>query len=220
MSAVPNLTLYVNNLNDKIHKEDLKKNLYNLFTTYGTIVDIIALKTKKCRGQAFIVFDNMPSATAALKALQNFNFLGKEMKIQFGKTKSNVIKQMEGTFKSAYIPLNTATPITSQTEKREREEEEDETEESANKKASNEETEEEANRILYIENLPAEATDEMVSFLFQQYAGFKEIRMVPGRPGLAFAEFETSAQATAAKTIMNGFHFSTENIIKVTYAKK
>jgi RNA recognition motif-containing protein len=75
----PNQTLYVQNLNDKIRKPDLRLSLYTLFGTYGVVLDVVALKTSKARGQAFIAFRDVASATQAMRALDGFNFFGKEM---------------------------------------------------------------------------------------------------------------------------------------------
>jgi hypothetical protein len=58
---------------------ELRKSLYALFSQHGTVLDVIALKTLKMRGQAFIVFKDVPSATNALRALQNFPFFDKPM---------------------------------------------------------------------------------------------------------------------------------------------
>lgn len=79
-SAVPpNQTLYINNLNDKIRKPDLRISLYMLFSTYGVVLDVVALKTMKHRGQAHIAFRDVASATQAMRALQGMNFFGKDM---------------------------------------------------------------------------------------------------------------------------------------------
>ena len=75
----PNQTLYVRNLNDKINKQDLRLSLYTLFTTYGVVIDVVASKTPKNRGQAFIAFRDVPSATQAMRALEGFNIFGREM---------------------------------------------------------------------------------------------------------------------------------------------
>jgi U2 small nuclear ribonucleoprotein B'' len=72
-------SLYVRGLLDKLPKEDLKRNLYMLFATYGVILDVIALKTMKMRGQAHIVFRDQDAATQAMRALQGFTFFGKDM---------------------------------------------------------------------------------------------------------------------------------------------
>lgn len=71
--------LYVRNLPDKLQKEDLKRNLYMLFATYGVILDVVALKTMKMRGQAHVVFRDVDSSTQAMRALQGFTFFGKDM---------------------------------------------------------------------------------------------------------------------------------------------
>ncbi|KAI8935963.1 hypothetical protein NX059_007467 [Plenodomus lindquistii] len=96
--AVPNRTLYVRNLPDKLAKEDLKRNLYMLFATYGAVLDIVALKTMKMRGQAHIVFRDIDSSTQAMRALQGFTFFGKDMQIAYAKTKSDTVAKLDGTY--------------------------------------------------------------------------------------------------------------------------
>jgi U2 small nuclear ribonucleoprotein B'' len=43
------------------------------------VVDIVALKTMKMRGQAFVIFKELGSSTNALRQLQGFPFYGKPM---------------------------------------------------------------------------------------------------------------------------------------------
>ncbi|KAI3331865.1 RNA-binding domain-containing protein [Xylariaceae sp. AK1471] len=96
----PNQTLYVTNLpSAKINKADLKTALYLLFSTYGPILDVIALKTAKMRGQAHIVFRDINAATQAMRSLDGFQFLGKELRIQYAKSKSDTIAKLDGTYK-------------------------------------------------------------------------------------------------------------------------
>lgn len=78
-SLTQKTSLYVRNLSDKLNKDDLKRNLYMLFATYGVILDVVALKTGKMRGQAHIVFRDIDSSTQAMRALDGFNFFGKDM---------------------------------------------------------------------------------------------------------------------------------------------
>lgn len=66
-------------MNDKIKKEELKRSLYALFSQFGHVVDIVALKTMKMRGQAFVIFKELGSSTNALRQLQGFPFYGKPM---------------------------------------------------------------------------------------------------------------------------------------------
>jgi len=96
--AHPNHTLYVNNLNEKVKLDELKKSLYHVFSQYGAILEIHASKTLKLKGQAWIVFDDLSSATKALKAMANFTFYGKPMKVLFAKAKSDAVAKIDGTF--------------------------------------------------------------------------------------------------------------------------
>ena len=75
----PNQTLYVNNLNEKLKKPALKKALFAVFSQFGRILDIVALKTLKMRGQAFVVFADVTSASNALRQMQGFPFYDKPM---------------------------------------------------------------------------------------------------------------------------------------------
>jgi RNA recognition motif-containing protein len=79
----PNTTLYINNLNDKVNKEEIRSQLYALFTTYGKLIDVVATKTPKMRGQAFLVFTDLTSATAALRACDGMVFYDKPMVCAF-----------------------------------------------------------------------------------------------------------------------------------------
>lgn len=58
---------------------ELKKALHAIFSQFGHIVDIYAWKTLKMRGQAFVVFKEVPAATNAIRAMQGFPFYDKPM---------------------------------------------------------------------------------------------------------------------------------------------
>lgn len=58
---------------------EMKRSLYALFSQFGQIIDIVALKTMKMRGQAFVVFKELAAATNALRQLQGFPFYNKPM---------------------------------------------------------------------------------------------------------------------------------------------
>ena len=50
------------------------------------------------RGQAFVIFKEVPSAVAAIKSMQGFPFYDKPMRIAFCRTDSDMISKMKGTF--------------------------------------------------------------------------------------------------------------------------
>ncbi|KAJ1950095.1 hypothetical protein EC988_004513, partial [Linderina pennispora] len=100
MAAIPpNQTLYIRNLNDKIQKPVLKETLYSLCVSYGRVLDIVALKTTKMRGQAFIVFSDIASATTAMRHLNGRTVFGRPLCIEYALSKSDVVAQKDGTYK-------------------------------------------------------------------------------------------------------------------------
>ena len=78
-SAPPSQSLYIQNLPEKLQKNDLKRALYMLFSAYGPILDVTALKTPKMRGQAHVLFRDTHAATQALRGCQGFDMFGREM---------------------------------------------------------------------------------------------------------------------------------------------
>ncbi|KAK6191436.1 hypothetical protein SNE40_003127 [Patella caerulea] len=234
MSNAPNHTIYINNLNEKIKKDELKKSLYAIFSQFGQILDIVALKTLKMRGQAFVIFKEVNSAANALRSMQGFPFYDKPMRISFSKKDSNIIAKMKGTYveeprrkrdddeprkkkskqaqqaKQAPVPtpvlptVPQPTPVAA----------------APTPMVSTAIPEQPPNQILFITNLPEETNEMMLSMLFNQFPGFKEVRLVPGRHDIAFVEFETEAQAGAAKDALQGFKITPSNAMKISFAKK
>ena len=78
----------------------------------------------------------------------------------------------------------------------------------------------EPNSILFASNLPSEATAEMLGALFGQLPGYKEVRLIDGRPDIAFVEYETEAQAESAKQTLQGFKVTPQNAMAVSFARK
>mmetsp|Transcript_103242 Transcript_103242/g.291543 ORF Transcript_103242/g.291543 Transcript_103242/m.291543 type:complete len:185 (+) Transcript_103242:85-639(+) len=77
----------------------------------------------------------------------------------------------------------------------------------------------EPNRTLFVENLPNEATDTMLSMLFRQYPGFQEVRLIPGR-AVAFVDYQNEYQAGMALQGLQGFAMTPEVKLSLSYARK
>lgn len=94
--------LYIKNLDDKINKNEIKRALYMLFSTYGPVLDVVTArvgaKKQSMRGQAHVVYRDIQTSTQAMRALQGFELFGKEMVIVYGKAQSNIIPKLRGTF--------------------------------------------------------------------------------------------------------------------------
>ncbi|KAK2189893.1 hypothetical protein NP493_94g01016 [Ridgeia piscesae] len=254
MDIRPNHTIYINNLNEKIKKDELKKSLYAIFSQFGQILDIVAMKTLKMRGQAFVIFKDINSGTNALRSMQGFPFYDKPMRITYSKRDSDVIAKMKGTFverpKKKKLPEVEAPQVGGKKKKKQ------DTKQArpgqAASAAANGVTippapmmaqansaqvapvqpgpptaavpaaipEQPPHHILFLTNLPEETNEMMLSMLFNQFPGFKEVRLVPGRHDIAFVEFENEAQAGAAKDALQGFKITPTNAMKISFAKK
>lgn len=233
----PNVTIYINNLNEKIKLEELKKSMHAVFSQFGKILEVLAFKTLKHKGQAWVVFEDVSSATNALRQMQGFPFYDKPMRIQYAKTKSDVVAKADGTFvprekrkrhedkgrkkkdqqdanqagmglNPAYAGAYGAAPPFSQIPYM------------GGAKAAVPEAPAPPNSILFVQNLPHQSTPMMLQMLFCQYPGFKEVRMVEAKPGIAFIEYGDEMQSTVAMQALQGFKITAENPMLITYAKK
>jgi len=235
MDQRPNHTIYINNLNEKIKKDELKKSLYAIFSQFGQILDIVALKTLKMRGQAFVIFKELNSATNALRSMQGFPFYDKPMRIGYCKKDSDVIAKMKGTFVER-PKKKKVVPDERDSKKKKKQMRQDAA--AANMAAMTPAApvmmtpapaapagptsipEQPPHHILFLTNLPEETNEMMLSMLFNQFPGFKEVRLVPGRYDIAFVEFENEVQAGAAKDALQGFKITPSNAMKISFAKK
>ncbi|XP_074660303.1 U1 small nuclear ribonucleoprotein A-like [Tubulanus polymorphus] len=235
MDIRPNHTIYINNLNEKIKKEELKKSLYAIFSQFGQILDIVALKTLKMRGQAFVIFKEINSATNALRSMQGFPFYDKPMRIGYSKKDSDVIAKLKGTFqerpkrkKPEEDPIDKKKKKTKGAARAAGQNAQGSNGASSQSGASQASgggsstaiPEQPPNQILFLTNLPEETNEMMLSMLFNQFPGFKEVRLVPGRHDIAFVEFENDMQAAAAKDALQGFKITPTNAMKIAFAKK
>jgi RNA recognition motif-containing protein len=242
----PNHTVYAKNLNDKIKLERMKAALYAAFSQHGKVLEVVMSKARRLRGQAWVTFDDVPSASNALRALNGTVVFDKPLVLQFGKDKADVIAQREGTF----VPR----------EKRKREVKAEPA--TASGAASGSAAKKPShgngsappppppqvtvpNKILFLQDLPESCNKDMLSVLFKQYHGFKvrvavcemadelvrltrrmadgwmqEVRMVPGKKGLAFVEFGDEPQAAIALQGLLGFKLTPTDTLKVSFAKK
>lgn len=301
-SSQPSPTLYIQNLDDKIKKSDLKRLLYQLFLVHGKVIDVV-VKKGNMRGQAFVVFRDLQGATQAMRQLDGTGFLDRDLKISYARTKSHAtIRQIAGDEVLYHVKLGLKDPQSLQDknsklggkmtvsgaqaanmEKKKAEElatkkrlqgsssesehdNEDETDSrmiggpsnqvskrSKTTHANVEDDDEEAmeedsdseqpidsaaaaavkaagsapilsgedpNPVLFLEGLPAEVTDDMMAVLFQQYPGFQSVRLVPGRTGIAFVQFDTAAQSDMAKAALDGFQLAPGVVMKVSFARR
>jgi U2 small nuclear ribonucleoprotein B'' len=224
--AQPNATLYVKNIDWKIKKLLLRRALYSLFSRHGKVLEIVTLRRNGLRGQAWVIFEDVQAATAAVKAEQGFTFFGKDLVIEYAREKSDRIAKQDGT----YVPKAKRQKIAETTPVAEEEVEGEAAQDNGEDETSNQMVEGDneqpaapsapfapPSKYLLAEDLPLSCNEMMMSMLFRQYAGYKEVRMP--RPSLAFVEFDNEAQATLALQGLNGFNLTPKDTLKLTYGK-
>lgn len=218
MDVPPSQTIYISNLYEKLPKEELKKCMYAMFSQFGKIVDVVALKTLRLRGQSWVVFTDVAAATNALRTMQGFPFFEKPMRIQFAKTKSDAIAKLEGSYK----------PSKSERSKKNAAARDQLIKRNKDRAASGlparaavgPDGQAPPNKILFVQNLPEASTEAMLSLLFQQFPGYKEVRMVEARPGIAFVEYDNEMQSGVAMQGLQGFKVTQQNAMAISYAKQ
>ena len=75
------------------------------------------------------------------------------------------------------------------------------------------------NKILFLRELPDDANEEALAAIFGRFEGFQEIRMVPGRKGIAFVEYQEESGAISAKEATSGMTMG-DKAIRVTYQRQ
>ncbi|KAI8466657.1 MAG: hypothetical protein J3K34DRAFT_433025 [Monoraphidium minutum] len=215
MDIPPNQTIYVHNLYEKLNKQELKKCLHAMFSQFGKILDVVALKTYRLRGQAWVVFADAAAATTALRAMQGFPFFEKPIRIEFARGKSDAVSKLEGTYRPDKDRgrKNAAARETLKAKKGP----------SGPAAAPGARAAPDGaappNKILFVQNLPEATTGQMLGMLFQQFPGFREVRMVEARPGIAFVEFDNEMQSGVAMSGLQGFKVTPANAMAISFAK-
>lgn len=241
-------TVYVRNLEERIKIDQLKEALTELFSEYGEIIDIVAKTNIKAKGQAFIVFDSPESAQKAIDEVQGFELFEKPMQLAFAKTRSDATVKRNGDeeefeshkrrrlaekdkkkaaeaaeeskrLKRSAVAAGAVPDTSSRPIKASR---------GAGLKSSNlagsavvPDEYLPPNKILFVQNLPDEYDIDSLTAIFGRFEGFREVRLVPGRRGIAFIEYEAETGAISAKENTAGMTLGDgSQMIKVTYQRQ
>ncbi|PWY84933.1 hypothetical protein BO70DRAFT_395611 [Aspergillus heteromorphus CBS 117.55] len=235
--------LHVRNLEERIKVDQLKEALEEIFSEYGTVLDIVAKTNLKAKGQAFIVFDNVDSATRAIDEINGFELFDKPMVVDYAKTRSDATVLREGgddeleahkrrrlaekERKQAHEALEAQKKL-----KRPSGPVEPGRPAKTVKGAGLKPTSGAAaavipdeylppNKILFLRDLPDSADQDNLTAVFGRFEGFQEVRLVPGRKGIAFVEYESESGAISAKEATSGMPMGESGKpIRVTYQRQ
>lgn len=152
--------------------------------------------------------ESVQGATAATQAESGTSFFGKDLKISYAHHTSDRIAKRDGT----YVQKAKRKKMTAMDTNDEPAADDDGAEAQAAPTTTSP-----PSPIILAQNLPDDATLEILQQLFHSYPGFKEVRLP--RPGLAFVEFESEPHATMALTGLQGFQLSTDHALQLDYGK-
>jgi U2 small nuclear ribonucleoprotein B'' len=150
--------------------------------------------------------ETVQGATAALQAEAGVAFFGKDLKIGYAHHTSDRIAKRDGT----YVPKAKRKNMTNDDDDAAVAPADDEA-------APATTTTSPPSHIVLAQELPADATLEIIQQLFHTYPGYKEVRLP--RPGLAFCEFESEPHATMALNGLQGFQLSPTHALQLDYGK-
>ncbi|KAI0833948.1 RNA-binding domain-containing protein [Hypoxylon sp. FL0890] len=244
-SNTPISTVYVRNLEERVKPEPLKEALRVVFSEYGNIIDIVAKRNLKAKGQAFIVFDRPESALQAVEEVQGFELFEKPMQVALARTRSDATVLKTGNKEE--FELHQRRRLAEKDKKKAAEAAGEQkrlkrpgavppageaarpaktarglkpTGPSAGPNAVVPDEYLPPNKILFVQNLPDDYHDiEALTGIFGRFEGFREVRLVPGRKGIAFIEYEAEAGAITAKENTAGMSLG-DKFIKVTYQRQ
>ncbi|KAI9652282.1 MAG: hypothetical protein M1831_007068 [Alyxoria varia] len=263
MAAVegqPNNTVYIRNLEERVKLPELTSTLTELFSEYGAIVDLVAKKNLHAKGQAFVVFDNVDSATRAIEEIQGFDLYDKPMRLEYARTPSDATVKAKGSQEEYERHRQRRIKARESRQERERQEQEALRQKRGADAAGREDAEMGVdqqqqqppikkplkgaglkstsaagavvpdeylppNNILFLQNFPEDYDVDELSAVFGKFDGFREVRLVPGRRGIAFVEYDKEAGAVKAKEATSGMVLGGEGgaggkPIKVTFQRK
>ncbi|VBB84015.1 Putative Small nuclear ribonucleoprotein [Podospora comata] len=242
----PIATVYVRNLEERVKPEPLKEALIAIFSEYGNVIDIVVKTNLKAKGQAFVVFDKPESALAAIEEVQGFELFEKPMQVALARTRSDATVKQTGNEeefdahkrrrmaeKDKKKALETAeeqkrlkrplpgaeTAVSGRPTKNARGAGLKSTGAGAAAVVPDEYLP--PNRILFVQNLPDDFGKDELTGIFSRFEGFREVRTVPGRSGIAFVEYDAEAGAITAKENTAGMALKNgEKTMKVTYQRQ
>merc|ERR1712110_584314 len=92
----PIRTLYIQNLETKVNKNDTIRLIYTFFTQFGSVLDIVHSRHPKHRGQAYVSYRDLNASAMALRGAQNFPLAGKPLKVAYAKRDTDKVNEYLG----------------------------------------------------------------------------------------------------------------------------
>eukprot|EP00188_Purpureofilum_apyrenoidigerum_P000913 Plantae.Rhodophyta-Purpureofilum_apyrenoidigerum.ctg14631.p1 GENE.Plantae.Rhodophyta-Purpureofilum_apyrenoidigerum.ctg14631~~Plantae.Rhodophyta-Purpureofilum_apyrenoidigerum.ctg14631.p1 ORF type:complete len:228 (-),score=59.69 Plantae.Rhodophyta-Purpureofilum_apyrenoidigerum.ctg14631:518-1201(-) len=216
--AAPNSTIYVRNLNDKLKKDELRRVLYESFSAYGRVLDVVALKTMKMRGQAFVAYEDVASAANAMRHMQGMMFYDKPLVVNFAKHKCERVARLLGEGPTATGEKRKTEGTDADKKGPPKQNKAMEEDEAKQKPEVTPDKDAAPNKILFVQNISEDVDKDTITELFDAFSGFVEVRIPAGRRGIAFAEFESENSSEIALEGLQNYKLNGMRLV-ISFAK-
>ena len=184
-------TLWIKNLNDKIATNEMKRQIYYLFSSVAPIVNIEYKKGIKTRGQAWISFATNEGARLAKQAFKGFNLLGKDIDIQFANKPSKAIVDFNEAKKAGIADLPDVEPEAPEPEK---------------------------TSTIKATGFPPTLPEMGVKIIFRNIAGVKNIKY-DSQTHIAIVQYETPEQASQAMEKLQNYSVLDQYNLNLEYVQ-
>jgi hypothetical protein len=176
------------NIDDRVSVNELKRELYCLFSSVAPVVEIEARKGLKTRGQAWVSFATVDIATTVLQRFQGFNFLGRELSIEYAKSRSKSLTDYD-----EWLATNAAQTPAPEPEP------------------------EPVLEIptLRVTGFPPRANAVVLGIIFRQIPGYQKIEVAGDT---ALVHYDTGEHAREALSKLNGFSVQAEFNLAISFA--
>ena len=160
------------------------------------------------RGQAFIVFKDIRSATKAIDGGNGVNLFGKQMVISYAKTKSKKLLEHQGKLaQAAAINKKSNRYYDNNNNNNNRY-----NKHNRNKNNSkNKQNDDEYSR-LRIENVPINPNLDEMNKIFGKFPGFIDILYDESKPGVCFVEYSQQSQSLTALDKLQGLNINQSSL--------
>lgn len=224
MEAPKHETLCVGNIDHSVKREELEHSLYELFVQYGPIVSIKIVRKENVtphrgrnkQGQlyakpmplmktiAFVSYISEASATNAKRTLNDFEFFGRKLMVDFARQRADVVAYEKGEV------VKKEAVKTAQPEKK-----------IVLKKAAPAKKKEdvEATTQLVVDNLTAALTEEVMRPLFEQFPGMEEMKHLVGQNKLKI-DFRREEQAARCREELQGFNVDGRVFLSIGFGRE
>ncbi|CDK29972.1 unnamed protein product [Kuraishia capsulata CBS 1993] len=218
--VIPRDTVYIRNLNEKVSRTKLVAEIRSKFGKFGNVTHVyVSQRNLGLKGQAWVSFEQVDSATAALYSLNTEYLFDKPMDIYYAKGDSYELQKKslgDAEFQKVLDAKKTSNSVKRQKlESGTRTGKADGEGKTKPRFIDNKEP----NKTLLVQGIPKDLAEEKLESTFSAFGGFVELKLVRIRD-VAFVEFSKESDAVQCRQSLGQIFEVDSKEIFITFAKK